>query len=301
MFSVKRIAVRTLPFTKTRMRVVLTGASGMLASALRVCAPEGVDLIALSRAELDIGDGAQVEQQVATLRPDVLLNAAAYTEVDRAESHSEVAARVNGLAPGLLGKAAARWSAKVVHFSTDYVFDGLAESAYGEAAATNPINVYGRTKLNGEIALRDSGARHLIIRTQWLYGPAGRSFPATMWMRACKGVPTRVIDDQTGVPTFTEDLARATWRLLERDGILNVVNEGSTSWHGVAQRIFSAAGCAHLLSACTSDERPTPARRPVHSRLSTARLRALGETLPPWTDALDRYIARLSADAECGR
>ena len=299
MFSVKRIAVRTLPFIKTRMRVLLTGASGMLASALRACTPEGVDLIALTRAELDIGDGAQVEQQVATLRPDVVLNAAAYTEVDRAESDPRGAERVNELGPGLLGKAAARWGAKVVQFSTDYVFDGADDSAYSEDAATNPINVYGRTKLNGEIALRESGARHLIIRTQWLYGPAGRSFPATMWMRACKGVPTRVISDQTGVPTFTDDLARATWRLLEHDGILNVVNEGSTSWHGVAQRIFSAAGCAHLLSACTSDERPTPARRPMHSRLSTARLHALGGALPPWTDALDRYIARLSADAEC--
>ena len=277
------------------MRVVLTGADGMLASALRACTPDGVDLVALTRAELDVGDGAQVEQQVRTLRPDVVLNAAAYTEVDRAESHAEDAERVNGIAPGLLGKAASRWGATVVHFSTDYVFDGLAESAYDEEAATNPINVYGRTKLNGEMALRESGARHLIIRTQWLFGPAGRSFPATMWMRAGKGVLTRVIDDQTGVPTFTEDLARATWTLLEQDGILNVVNEGATTWHGVAQRIFSGAGCAHLLSACKSDERPTPARRPMHSRLSTVRLRALGGVLPHWTDALDRYIARLSA------
>lgn len=277
------------------MRVVLTGADGMLASALLACAPADVDLVALTRARLDVGDGAQVEAKMRALRPDVVLNTAAYTHVDRAESQPRKAERVNAIAPGLLGKAATRCGAKVVHFSTDYVFDGSTDSAYDEEAATNPINVYGWSKLRGEIALRESGAQHLIIRTQWLFGPAGRSFPATMWMRACKGVPTHVIDDQTGAPTSTEDLARATWTLLEQDGILNVVNEGSTTWHGVAQRVFAAAGCAHLLSACASSERHRPARRPMHSRLSTVRLRALGGGLPHWTDALDRYIARLSA------
>ena len=267
----------------------------MLASALLASAPADVDLVALTRAELDVGDGAQVEAEMRVLRPDVVLNAAAYTHVDRAESHPGEAERVNAVAPGLLGKAATQCGAKVVHFSTDYVFDGSTDSAYGEEAATNPINVYGWSKLRGEIALRESGAQHLIIRTQWLFGPAGRSFPATMWMRASKGVLTRVIDDHTGAPTSTEDLARATWTLLEQDGILNVVNEGSTTWHGVAQRVFAAAGCAHLLSACASSERHPPARRPMHSRLSTVRLRALGGVLPHWTDALDRYIARLSA------
>jgi dTDP-4-dehydrorhamnose reductase len=165
---------------------------------------------------------------------------------------------------------------------------------YSEDAETNPINAYGRSKLAGEIALRESGAPHLIIRTQWLFGSGGRSFPSTMWIRASKGVATRVVNDQTGSPTLSDDLARATWSLLPQHGILNVVGEGAATWYGVAERIFATAGAPHCLAPCSSSEYPTAAPRPKYAPLSTERLRSLGIAMPAWTDALDRYLARLA-------
>jgi dTDP-4-dehydrorhamnose reductase len=267
----------------------------MLARALRASAPASFDVVARTHEELDVADASHVAREVNAVRPALILNAAAYTAVDRAESEGDAAARVNSLAPGLLGRAAARVGAKVVHFSTDHVFDGTSCVPYSEDAETNPINAYGRSKRAGEIALRESGARHLIIRTQWLFGPGGRSFPSTMWMRASKGIPTRVVNDQMGSPTLSDDLARATWSLLPQQGILNVASEGATTWHGVAERIFATAGASHCLAPCSSSEYPTAAQRPQYAVLSTERLRSLGITMPAWTDALDRYLARLAA------
>lgn len=266
----------------------------MLAHAIRASAPAGVDLVARTREELDVADHAQVEREIDAVKPELILNTAAFTAVDRAESDTQAAERGNALAPGLLGSAAARVGAKVVHFSTDHVFDGDSNAPYAEDAPTNPINAYGRSKLAGETVLLESGAHHLIIRTQWLYGPAGRNFPLTMWMRARQGVATRVVNDQTGVPTFTEDLAAATWSLLDQKGILNVVNEGVATWYDVAQRVFSAAGNVRCLEPCRTTEFPLPARRPAYSVLSTLRLRSLGHVLPPWQKSLDQYIAGLA-------
>ncbi|MDB4915719.1 MAG: dTDP-4-dehydrorhamnose reductase [Gemmatimonadetes bacterium] len=280
------------------MRILITGANGMVGSALRATASSTVDLIALERNELDVTNRAQVDECVDALQPDVIINAAAFTAVDSAESHAADAERVNGVAPGILGAAARRVRAKVIHFSTDYVFDGESEVPYTEEAAPNPVNVYGRTKLQGEHALRQSGALHLIIRTQWLFGPAGKNFPSTMWLRACRGVATRVVDDQFGVPTHANDLARAAWTLLGHEGTLNVVSEGFTTWFGVATRVFARAGASHLLSPCKSGELRTPAKRPLRSVLSAARLAALGVSLPPWDEALDRYLDRLVAEEE---
>jgi dTDP-4-dehydrorhamnose reductase len=270
----------------------------MLAHALQSSAPVSVEVVARTHAELDVSDALRVTREVNAVRPALILNAAAYTAVDRAESDAETPANVNGVAPGLLGKAAARVGAKVVHFSTDHVFDGTSNTPYSEDAETSPINAYGRSKLAGEVALRESGARHLIIRTQWLFGPSGGSFPSTMWMRASKGVATQVVDDQTGAPTFTDDLARATWSLLPREGILNVVSAGVTTWYGVAERIFRIAGASHCLTSCTSSEYPTAAQRPRYAVLSTERLQSMGFGMPDWTDALDRYLAGLRATEE---
>lgn len=280
------------------MRILLTGANGMLGSALRATVSPTAELISFDKANFDVTDAAQVTERIAELQPDVILNAAAYTIVDSAESHATDAERVNGIAPGLLGAAAARARAKVIHFSTDYVFDGEATSPYSEDATPNPVNVYGRTKAQGEAALRASGALHLIVRTQWLFGPAGKHFPSTMWLRACRGVATRVVDDQFGVPTHVNDLARATWKLLGHEGTLNVVSEGFTTWYGVAERVFARAGASHLLTRCTTAEHRTPARRPLYAVLSTERLRGLGLALPAWSDALDRYLDRISAADE---
>jgi dTDP-4-dehydrorhamnose reductase len=276
------------------MRVLLTGANGMLGHALRASAPTSVEVVARTHVELDVGDETQVEREIRTLRPDFILNTGAFTSVDRAESEAQVAERTNGLGPGLLARAAARIGAKVVHFSTDHVFDGDAVVPYAEDASKNPVNAYGRSKLAGETALIESGARHLIIRTQWLFGPSGHSFPSTMWIRAMRGVATRVVNDQTGSPTFTEDLAFATWSLLEQEGILHVVNEGIATWYDVARRVFLAVGSLQCLEPCATIEFPTPARRPAYSVLSTVRLREFGLALPPWQESLDRYIAQLA-------
>jgi dTDP-4-dehydrorhamnose reductase len=280
------------------MRIILTGANGMLGSALRATMSPTIELIPFDKDGLDITDRAQVDHHIGELQPDVILNAAAFTVVDSAESRASEAERVNGIAPGIIGDAAARVNAKVVHFSSDYVFDGEATTPYDEDASPNPVNVYGRTKLQGERRLRESGALHLIIRTQWLFGPAGKHFPSTMWLRACRGVATRVVDDQFGVPTHVNDLARATWKLLGHEGTLNIVSEGSTNWFGVAERVFARAGASHLLSRCTTAEHRTPARRPLRNVLSTKRLHSLGIALPLWSDAIDRYLDRLVAADE---
>ena len=282
------------------MRVMLTGAGGMLAHALRDSVTAHIELIALTRDQLDIGDRSQVERVVSSIRPHVIVNAAAYSKVDAAESVPQTADQVNGHALGFLAEAALRIDAKVVHFSSDYVFDGTASRPYDEASVTNPISAYGRSKLLGEHALRASAARHLIIRTQWLFGPEGRNFPAVMWSRARSALPPRVVNDQTGSPTYTPDLAAATWSLLDHEGTIHVVNAGSTTWYGVAQQVFRRAGAEHLLEPCTSAEYPTPAPRPAYSVLSTARLRGLRGDLPGWSDALDRYLEQIASGGGLG-
>ena len=268
----------------------------MLARALAATSPSAFEVIPLTREELDITDADSIERALTALRPSIVINSAAYTAVDRAEDDIEAAERVNGIAPGLLGAAAARREIKVVHFSTDYVFDGRSSAPYTEHDDTNPINAYGRSKLHGEHALRDSGAEHLLIRTQWLFGDSGKSFPDTMWTRARSRLPTRVIDDQWGAPTFAGDLARATWSMLGDRGIVHVVSEGVATWYDVARRIFAATGAGDQLSPCSTSEYPTPAQRPQNGRLDTALVRSRGHTLPPWEDAIDGFIERRSAE-----
>ncbi|MEO5869839.1 MAG: dTDP-4-dehydrorhamnose reductase [Gemmatimonadaceae bacterium] len=275
-----------------RRRVLLTGANGMLARALLENAPSTMQIFARTRVELDITRAEAIDRELDRVQPDVILNASGYTAVDRAESDGDAADRVNGVAPGLLGAAAARISAKVVHFSTDHVFDGTSATPYPEDARVTPVNAYGRSKLRGEQSLRDSGARHLILRTQWLFGDFGRSFPDGMWRRARSRTPTRVVDDQTGAPTFTGDLARATWSLLDEDGVIHVASEGAATWYDVARRIFAATDALALLTPCRTGEYSVAARRPANAVLDTTRLHSLGISLPPWTDAIDRFIAR---------
>jgi dTDP-4-dehydrorhamnose reductase len=175
------------------------------------------------------------------------------------------------------------------------VFDGSSKQPYTEDSPTNPINVYGASKLAGEAALRESGADVLVVRTQWLFGANGRSFPRTMWERAAKDLATRVVNDQTGKPTYTADLAEATWRLAQDDvmGILHVANSGSGTWYEVASHIFQQVGKWHLVAQCASADYPTAARRPPNSILSTARADALlGYSLPEWRSAVERFIKR---------
>ena len=275
------------------MRVVLLGAGGMLGRDLVATTPQGVTLFPATRAQLDITDNVAVASHIVEVRPDLIINAAAYTAVDRAESEPELAFEVNGKASGELGKIAARARIRVVHFSTDYVFDGTAKEPYIEDAPTNPINVYGASKLAGEHALRESGAQYLLIRTQWLFGPHGNSFPRTMWERVAKDVPTTVVSDQTGKPTYTVDLAICTWRLAEAgvEGVIHVANSGCATWYEVARHVFTLAGKPHLITPCATGDYPMMARRPSYTVLSTVKAEAvLGHRMPDWRSAVERFI-----------
>ena len=283
------------------MRVLLLGAGGMLASDLRAVAPEGAEIYSARQEEVDVTLEGAVIAALRDTRPHVVLNCAAYTDVDRAEGMRDAAFAVNGDAPGILGRAAIRVDGPlVVHYSTDYVFNGHGPRPYREEDETDPLGVYGASKLAGERALRASGAPHLIIRTQWLFGLEGRSFPRTMWERALSAKPTRVVSDQVGRPTYTVDLAEATWRLLAgsaENTVLHVANSGTATWYNVAARVFQAAGVPQLLTPCKAAEYATAARRPAYSALDTSRYAALaGSDLPRWEDALARFVERLKVE-----
>ena len=273
----------------------------MLGTELLAAAPRDAAIIAPGIDDVDITDRTRLSAAIDDARPDWIINSAAYTAVDQAESEPAIANAVNGDAPGLIGAEAARRGIAVVHFSTDYVFPGTAHVPYRESDAVSPVNAYGESKLRGERALLASGAHALVLRTQWLFGVAGKSFPRTMWDRASTAKATRVVSDQFGRPTYAPDLARVTWELVARGerGILHVTNGGApVSWFAFAQRVFDRAGASTLISPCTSAEYPTPARRPAYSALSTERLEGiLGRSLPPWEDALDRFLEDLGASA----
>lgn len=275
------------------MRAVVLGAGGMLGRALVAAAPPGVQVAALDRATCDITDAAALARALDALRPAWVLNAAAYTAVDAAETHRDEAQRLNAEAPGLVGAAAQRVGAQVLHVSTDYVFPGTGTRPWREDDAPAPVNWYGATKLAGEQALAASGAAHLLVRVQWLYGGAGRHFVRTMWERARAGQATRVVDDQVGALTHTEDLASVLWDAVaaQRTGVLHLASAGTHTWYAAAARIFAAAGVPGLVTPCATADYPTPAVRPANSRLDTARAAALGLTLPPWTESLDRWLA----------
>ena len=284
------------------MRVLVLGAGGMLGRDLiaEAPAPPAVELIPRSRQVLDITDIRALERAVNETRPAWIVNAAAYTDVDRAERERELAYRVNGLAVGELGRIAREAQAQVVHFSTDYVFDGSGLVPYSEEAPCHPANAYGASKLAGEQALIASGCPALTIRTQWLFGLAGRSFPRTMLERARAREPTRAVGDQRGRPTYTKDVAAATWQLMHLGvtGLVHLANDGEATWFELAREIFAHAGQTELLSRCTSSEYGSAARRPSDSRLSTARsVAVLGRPLPPLRAALDRFFMEYDASA----
>lgn len=281
------------------MRLLITGAAGMLGTDVQAAAAAaGHELVALSRAELDIGDREAVAAAVARARPDALINCAAYTDVDAAESEPDAAGAVNALGPGHLGEAAAAAGAWIVHVSTDYVFDGGKRSPYLESDPTGPRSVYGSTKLLGERALALAAPdRHTIVRTSWLFGTAGACFPATMLRLAAERDTLTVVDDQVGCPTFTGHLAPALVRLAtvsRLPGLVHVAAAEQCSWYGFAVEIMRATGTAVELRPCTTAEFPRPARRPAYSVLRSERDGA--PLLPPWRAGLDDYLrARVAA------
>jgi dTDP-4-dehydrorhamnose reductase len=270
----------------------------MLGSDLAAAAPPDVELRQAGAEEIDITDARAVARALDEFRPEWVVNAAAYTRVDRAEEELDAAMAVNGEAVRSLGEVCAARGITVLHYGTDYVFPGDGSDPLPEMSPPNPVNAYGRSKLAGENGLRASGARALILRTQWLFGLRGRSFPRTMWERATRGEPTTVVADQRGRPTYTADLAAASWRLIARSaaGLYHVANAGDASWFDVAARVFARAGTPALVRPCATADFPTRARRPAYSVLDTSRLeRDHGIVLPEWTDALDRFLGELRA------
>src|SRR5258708_4549843 len=275
------------------MRAMLLGAGGMLGHDLVATVPAAVTLLPFARTEMDITNATALVAAVATFRPDVIVNAAAYTAVDRAESERDIAFSVNASAVAELGRIARSSGARLIHFSTDYVFDGSSTEPYREDSPTQPVNTYGASKLAGENALRQSGAESLIVRTQWLFGTRGKSFPRTMWERATASVKTKVVRDQTGRPTYSKHLAPAVWTLAMRRarGVLHVANNGTSTWFDVASQVFSRAGKLDLLSSCLTVEYPTAAARPHYSVLGTSHLdRELGGGLPEWVQAINHFL-----------
>ena len=284
--------------------VVVFGSAGMLGSDLVASAPPSVDLRVSVDTEtgsrIDIADARAITRVLNEAEPHVVINAAAYTRVDLAEEERNRAHAVNAIAPGYLASECARRGIALVHFSTDYVFRGTSQRPYKETDPVDPVNEYGRSKLAGEEAILASGARALIIRTQWLFGSRGTSVPRTMWDRATRGLPTSVVDDQFGSPTYTCDLAETTWRLIERGatGLVHVANMGWASWFDVADEVFTFVGVRPLLTACHTAEYPTKARRPAFSVLDTSRLQALlGLALPPWRQSLRRLLAEFERES----
>jgi dTDP-4-dehydrorhamnose reductase len=279
------------------MRILLTGADGQVGWELRrTLAPLGT-VAAFTRAGLDLAHVDAIRARVDEVRPDVIVNAGAYTAVDNAESEPELARAVNATAPGVLAEEAKRRGALLVHYSTDYVFDGTQEAPYVETDGTGPLGVYGRTKLEGELAIAAVSPRHVILRTSWVYASRGRNFLLTMLRLARERPELRVVDDQHGAPTWARDLAVATAKIIPpaateiTSGVYHATAAGATTWCGFAREIVRAAGLATPVRAIATADYPTPARRPANSVLSNAKLAAtFGVTLPDWRDSLARCV-----------
>lgn len=277
-------------------RVLVTGSDGQLGRELVRVLPPQVEIHALNRGALDLADPDAIVARCREIRPALILNPGAYTAVDKAEAEPELAMKVNGVAPGVLGEEARRLGATVVHFSTDYVFDGKASQPYREDDPTNPQSVYGRTKLAGEKALAQSGAAHLIFRTSWLYATHGKNFFLTMLRLARERAELRVVADQVGAPTWVRPLAAAAVGALDfqpsgittavAPGLYHLSAGGQTSWHGFAAAILADVADpdrrATAVRAITTAEYPTPATRPAFSVLDNTRFVQTGR--PPLAD-----------------
>ncbi|CAG8869730.1 dTDP-4-dehydrorhamnose reductase [Pseudomonas fluorescens] len=282
-----------------RPEILLIGRHGQVAEALQRHLAGLGRLHVLGRDQLDLAHPGQIREQVRRLSPALIINAAAHTAVDLAESEPDAAFAINAIAPGILAEEAARLDAPLIHYSTDYVFDGNKAGAYCEADEPNPLGVYGRSKLAGEQAIAAVGGEHLILRTSWVYSRHGRNFLLTMHRLLQEKTELRVVDDQIGAPTWADTLASNTRALVERWqagnpgawGLYHLTAQGHTSWFGFAQAIgehLKARGlpCAELVPIPSSDY-PTPARRPLNSRLDCSRLaREWQVSQPNWREAL---------------
>lgn len=292
-------------------QVLLTGGSGQVGTEIIRLAPAGVEVTAPGRAELDLSDPDAISRLVASQPWSAVINCAAYTAVDRAESDVVAAWLANAIGPAAIAQATAQAQIPLIHISTDYVFDGSKDGFYLESDPVAPIGVYGASKEGGEQAVRTANPRHVILRTAWVVSPHGSNFIKTMLRLAQTRPELRVVDDQRGCPTSATDIALAVLTIAEQmmesqnapAGTYHFVNSGEASWCELARAIFQMAGERGLpvptLEAIPSSEYPTPARRPTNSRLDTGKLnRDYGVVPRPWPDAIAEIVAALADHAQ---
>ena len=303
------------------IRVLVTGAGGQVGAEVVRELGGRAEVIPRERTQIDLANPASITAGVRAARPDVIVNCAAYTAVDRAETDRDAAHAVNAVGPGVLAEEAKRRGALLLHFSTDYVYDGTKRLPYLETDPVNPLSAYGATKLEGERAIEAAGPAHLILRTSWVYGPRGRNFLLTMLRMGRERLELRIVDDQRGAPTSSRQLARLVRELLDRGGdtdeisraevdrvaamggIYHATAAGETTWFGFAQAIFDEVlrqrridFAAPRLVAISTAEYPTPARRPANSVLSNRRLRAaFGVEIADWRQGLEEAVSALPA------
>jgi len=292
-------------------RILIVGSEGQVGRELQRSFAGAGELLCFDRHNVDIADEKQVRAMVGTTQPDLILNAAAYTAVDRAESEADTAMAINATAPRVLAEEAAQRNALLVHYSTDYVFDGAKSEPWVESDSPNPLNVYGVTKLAGEQSVQQVGGKHLILRTSWVYGPHGNNFLFTMLRLARERDKLSIVDDQVGGPTTSIELADATRSIVDRifsgqcgpatqwAGLYHATCAGSTSWFGFAQEIFARTkaligGRVPVLTPISTIDYPTPAKRPFYSVLSNSKLKeTFGIELTHWESALAATLRKL--------
>ncbi len=292
------------------LRLLVTGREGQVAQALLALQNDDLQIEALGRPTLDLTDRSSIERAISAFRPDVIVNAAAYTAVDKAETDEETAFAVNAQGAGNVAAAASAAGLPVIHISTDYVFPGDKSTPYVETDETGPKGAYGRSKLAGELAVSAANPRHVILRTAWVYGPYGNNFLKTMLRVAATRDTLRVVADQHGTPTYAPDIAEGivvVARRLAADsgaptGVFHMVSSGETTWAGFAEEIFrqsvQAGGAGAVVEPIPSADYPTPAQRPANSRLETKRFSdTFGYRLPAWETGVSRCLEAL-AEAE---
>ena len=286
------------------MRIVLTGKTGQVGHQLERSLQGLGEVIALDSQQMNLADPDAIRATLRELKPQLIINPAAYTAVDQAEKEEDLAQRVNGIAPGIMAEEAKALGAALIHYSTDYVFDGTKAGAYVETDATNPQNVYGRSKLAGEEAIAAAGIPYLILRTSWVYGMRGKNFLLTVKRLAAERDELRIVADQIGAPTWSRTIADTTAHIVARlqphgtslardeweaaSGIYHLTAQGSTSWHGFTEAIVAHPSTPKkpVVKPITTEEYPLPARRPKNSVLSCAKLIGKFCDLPQWDKAL---------------
>ena len=284
------------------MKILLTGSTGQVGYELERSLQGLGEVVAVDRRRMDLSNLDQVRDVIREVRPQLIVNPAAHTAVDKAESEPQLAYRLNAEAPAVMAEEAHRLGAALVHYSTDYVFPGDQPGARREGDATGPANVYGTSKLAGEQAIAASGVRHLIFRTSWVYGMRGKNFLLTMLRLARERDELRVVSDQHGAPTWSRTIADSTALVLaqaagdswwqDKGGIYHLSSQGETTWYGFTQAILAQAGIDCRLVPITSAEYPVPAKRPEFSVLSSQKLMDSLCHLPSWQDALRLCMAQ---------